>query len=434
MSTLARRAVRLVAVGVAAFGLLLGASLAVDAAPVVGTTYASSPSSTDDAWSSPWAGAGNSSANLGEARITSATAPSLARAWTRPAPYAGFYSVTIVDGIVYTTQASGNAMVPWHLVAFDARTGSRLWQLVLPLGSYYRGVSVSGSTAVLPYDGYTYPGGVVAVDLSKHRLLWARDLGQDPNGQPYTAVQPATVDSGRVVMAGGAGLSAYDLVTGKPLWTHVFSYPQTLGGYAATKGVVYVGGDGVLALDGATGRVLWQGMDGTGQPVVADGHVIVASTDAVASFPVDGCGAVTCAPEWRTLLGPHTYRGPVIGGAGDGTVFASYVDQSRSPWRSGLLRLDTETGAIQWSTPLAGIGGLVLGRAGDLVWATTQSQPSGHTRLTAYTATGQRTVPVTSLREPGGGGYPQGFAIADGSLVLSELSDGLFAFRVPGAS
>lgn len=437
MSTLVHRAVRLALVAAAASGLVIGASLSVSATPVaVPVTVSASGSSTvgtPDAWTSPRGGAGNASANLGETQISSVTAPTLTRAWTRPANYAGFYSVTIVDGVAYTTKASGNALVPWHLVAFDVRTGTRLWQLVLPLGSYYRGVTVSGRTAVLPYDGHTYPGGVIAVDLATRRVLWNTDLGFAANGMPNTVVETATVDAGRVVMGTGNGLSAFDLAKGGLLWSRDFAYPRPLFGYAAAGGVVYAGSYGVLALDGATGRVLWQGDDGIGQPVIADGHVIVPSVSAVSGYLLGGCGAANCHPQWQAPLGPGSYEGPVLGGAGNGTVFAAYVNRSESPFTSRLLRIDTSTGAVEWKVPLAGISGLVLGRAGDLVWTTTPNQAGG-TRLTAYAATGARTTPVTSFREPGDGTYPQGFAIADGSLVLSELNDGLFAFRVPAAT
>ena len=120
-----------------------------------------------DAWLSPTGGGGNAAANEGEHLLTAASAPRLTRRWQvgsddgeAPAIYAG---------VMY-------APVGQTLYARSVTTGATLWTAPLASGdSYSTGESLVGHVLLLPYASRLQRGGVSAVDVSTHRMIWSRE-------------------------------------------------------------------------------------------------------------------------------------------------------------------------------------------------------------------------------------------------------------------
>lgn len=132
--------------------------------------YATSPArTTTDAWAQGAADGANSGFNPGEHQLTTATATSLHTAWT--ADDFGFSGPVISDGAVYYVPLPYNLADATSLIVKNVDTGSPLWSLQLPLGNYGTGADVDGKF-LLPFQQAPDGAGLLAVDLSTHRVAW----------------------------------------------------------------------------------------------------------------------------------------------------------------------------------------------------------------------------------------------------------------------
>jgi outer membrane protein assembly factor BamB len=145
-------------------------------------------------------------------------------AWRGTGAGEGYSSFAVAGGKLYTLGARGNRE---YVMAFDAATGRKLWELA-------------------------------------HGSRFSNDRGDGPRGTP-------TIDGNRLFAFGASGdLSAIDLATGKPVWS--VNVIQQLGGSNITWGLsesplvladrvlVNAGGRGasVVALKKTDGSVIWK--------------------------------------------------------------------------------------------------------------------------------------------------------------------------------
>lgn len=386
-----------------------------------------------DQWASEYAGGQNTAANLGEQVITPSTAPQLARAWQVTGGSA-FVAPAIVNGVVYHAVNAGNASLPGRFVALSARTGVELWSTPLvPNAQYFRGQTIVGNIALLPFEGWHQLGGITAVDLTTRKVLWSRSRPpsvSNPGNDDGTG-GPIVVDSGRAYLSPGNDvLSAFDIKTGAVLW-QIEPPDGWPNGLAAAAGRVYTAGfaghagPGLVAYDGATGKRLWTSPGLYGIPVVVGGTVLVPSYQGVAAVSAAGCGRTTCPRLWSAGIADANPQGIVIGGADPSYLFvaATLVDNT-----SRLIRLNTSTGARQWTVHLSHPAGGVPIRAGNTVWLMINANAVRGWSVTATTATPLRTIALPSNSY----GIAGGLAAASGSLVVDVWPSTLTAYRVPG--
>jgi outer membrane protein assembly factor BamB len=425
---------------------------------LVGVSAASGASASTvpaDRWTTSSGNPGNAAIDAGETLLTQATAPHVAFRWKLGVDAGvGQHAPVIVNGVAYmttdTTYSTG-----YTLLALSVKTGATLWRLPIPnYAAPGNGMAVTGDRLLISYGwhGPTYlnkpaPGGVIAVDLSTHRMVWRSPLPPQ-NGSSGAAGQPYT--DGKQVYVTGAenAVVAFRLSDGKFLWRVAAPQsprvvPPAIDGMAVSGGQVFVvDGDGLVVFDGLTGRRLWSSPTATAPPIVANGVVFTKSIFGIEAFSAAGCSTPTCNPVWSTKIAHLPTQDFVfLRSADSSSLFLTYYNPDGSNngcYRTGymaLARLSARTGQLVWSARLGlGVGDVV--HAGSLLWAT-EFIPAGpcdypYERLIAVSATSTTApkalvqIPVPEYDTAG-----QYLAVAGGTVIF-KASATLRGARVKG--
>ncbi len=403
-------------------------AVVVGGALVAPAGVAAAATSPADVWSSEYDGAGNASFNAGATALTATTSRSVALRWTRPDAVGTNRAPSIVGDVGYEVVNSGTA-APSHFEAFSTTTGATLWSTVLPTdGSYHLGETIAGHVAVMSFDGQYHDGGVSAVDLATHRLLWS--VPQQPAGNPDWGTQirsagPVVTDGTRVFMFGGTNtVNTFRLSDGARLWT----LPATDStaqpdGIAYAGGHLFVGGgeQGVTAYDPATGREQWTA-PGVGAPVVAGGRVITASGPEFMAVAVAGCGKTRCGTLWDTVL-PGDVSYPMVGGVDGSTGYVTYTVDQR---QGRIARFSTVTGRLLWKASILPDASTPV-RGASTVWTV-----AGGTTLVGFSTTATGSTPLRSIVEPADRQEgSQTLAIAGRSVFVRTFPRQLTAYGLP---
>lgn len=190
-------------------------------------------------------------------------------------------SPLIAEQKVFVATTDDNVSLNTYICAFDFNTGKPLWK-------YRTENSVKNTIA---YEG----GIVVAQDVSCNlyalnaksgELLWKQVINL--NSYPYLP-EGLTADNGIVYAGIGAGLSAYDLKTGRTIWTNK-DWTQREGATTTltVAGDVLVSGTqwgGLYGNDIHTGKQLWEltdnGLRNRGaSPVYKEGKLWIISANS----------------------------------------------------------------------------------------------------------------------------------------------------------
>jgi outer membrane protein assembly factor BamB len=225
----------------------------------------------------------------------------------------GFAGVAVADGIAVLFHRVGNTE---RVEGMDGRSGDALWKADFPARYRPSFIDDDGPRCVpLVHSGRVYlygaQGGLYCLDLKSGRKLWQRDTfedysskrpfrGEPPEGYFGVGAAPVVAGDKLLVNVGGdtkdAGIVAFDLKTGKTVWTSTaerasYSAPvvATVDG---TQHALFVTRLSVVSLDPADGSVRFQfpfnapGPKVSGAaPLVLDGHLFVsASYEAGAVF------------------------------------------------------------------------------------------------------------------------------------------------------
>jgi outer membrane protein assembly factor BamB len=170
--------------------------------------------------------------------------------------------------------ARGVAYTGGEIAALDAKTGALLWQ-----NTDYNQAARSGIAVV---NGVIYGasvfGTMYAYSAHDGHVIWSQPLG----GEIYGGA-PAVANGIVYIGSTDHQLYAFDAATGTPVWVAPLS--GRVGTPVVANGVVYVGTEAAdaYALDAATGSVLWHasvtcGCSSGASPVVANGTVYVSTT------------------------------------------------------------------------------------------------------------------------------------------------------------
>jgi outer membrane protein assembly factor BamB len=245
----------------------------------------------------------------------------------------------VAAGMVFSMSADGDVS------AFDIRTGNMIWQAsVRPRHS--RSLNVGGGISHANGSLYaaTGLGEIICFDAKTGAIRWRQPLGVPARSGPAIGA------GGIFVSLIDSSVVGLDVNTGKTIWSHQATNPQTgvLGLPApAVSGSIVIAGFGsgdLLALSAQTGEVLWSdnlGATGTGlsqlsaivgMPVIDQGRVFVGSLGGIV-LSLD-------LPTGRRLWEKDFATDQTSWVAGD-WVFQLSTDQQ-------LAALSADSGQVKW--------------------------------------------------------------------------------------
>ena len=335
----------------------------------------------------------------------------------------GFSGPVVADGrVILFHRVSDREVVE----AFDARTGTSLWQYTYPT-SYRDDFGFDEGPRAVPVvsDGTVYTfgaqGQLHAVELETGRRIWSQDtMGRFgvPKGF-FGASGSPLVEDGRVIANIGGredGIVAFDAGTGDVLWTATedgASYSSAVG--ATISGIryaIFLTRNGLVGLDPATGDVRfnqrWRSRSASSvnaaSPLVVDDLIFVSAEYG------PGAGVLRWDGEqlrelWSSndVLSNHyatsVYR--------DGYLYGYHGRQEFGP---SLRAVELTTGNVGWSVEQFRAGSVVL--AGDHVLILREG---GELILADASPDAFRPIARAQLLPPTVRAYP---ALADGFLYV----------------
>lgn len=359
--------------------------LSAESSAETDATLASMPVVLPDAAANPeWSQPGGNSAKLiGHVALAAAPtevwsttiAGSTSRARLAAAP-------VVADGKLYVIDADA------RVIAFNAKTGARLWQTAMPSEGNGRslfggGVSVLGDRLFVT----TGVGDVAALDAANGAVVWKKHPGGPLRGSP-------TLANGHLyVMSQDNQIFALDQLTGETHWNDAGTVQSTgvfgVAAPAAAQGTVIAGfSSGELtAYRYENGRDLWG--DALSRTNISTSVAALTDIDA---DPVIDRGRVFAIGQGGRMASYELVSGQRlweinVAGISTPTVVGEWVfvatDEAKLlciaratgkiRWISQLKRWQDEKdkkGAVRWTGPIAAGGRLILvSTDGDLVYA-----------------------------------------------------------------
>jgi outer membrane protein assembly factor BamB len=251
----------------------------------------------------------------------------------------------------------GSSSPEGAVYALDARTGAKVWRFQTRIeydSDVGAGPTISGPGVNGFADGVVYVAGksrvLYALNLRTGALIWSFDFAADMPTVTDPARSTAALVGRTLVVGSGAGVYAFDAVTGAKLWhtgtIEVVSSPAIVGP-AGSRIVVFGDRDGMIqALNLATGQVVWTYATGANiyaSPAIANGRIyMTAATGFVYAFAVGGpAGGVPdttiTSPTPNAVL-PNTGSVSLAGGATDDVgvaqVLLAVKDRNTGHWWS----------------------------------------------------------------------------------------------------
>ncbi len=274
--------------------------------------------------------------------------------WRVALPARGVSSPVVVGGKVYLTCSSGANDDRLHTLAYDAKTGEKLWQ---------RQISATGGTNCHPMTCMAAPtpvadatgvyalfatGDVVAFNADGS-LRWYRSLvGDYPTITNQVGMASSVVLAAGMLMipmdnAGESFLAALDVKTGKNVWKTErereinWVTPIVRVNGTATE-VLFPGRAGLTAYDAATGKKLWNQKAVGGDipsPSFVDGILYSPSRGGTVALKPDGTMLTELwkAPKLNGgMSSPLVYRGAVYAASSAGVVNAADLKTGKALW------------------------------------------------------------------------------------------------------
>jgi outer membrane protein assembly factor BamB len=146
-----------------------------------------------------------------------------------------------------------------RLLALDPATGKTAWSLPAKGGA----VAVASDDRTIVAQ--LAPNEISAIDVASHRVLWHRPLPKKA-GDGTDGLDAGEINSSKgtrtLTLVGGSVLAAYDVATGKPLWTRPKTYVTEEHRTPVIGKILWVSGDGSSeGRDLRTGRIVWTNPD-----------------------------------------------------------------------------------------------------------------------------------------------------------------------------
>ena len=183
---------------------------------------------------------------------------------------AGFSTVSVVNGVVYTMGNKGESEA---MIALDVGTGEKIWSTPIGWASHAGGGDGPRSTPTVS-GGAVYGlganGDLACVDAGSGKVRWRKDILQEFKGQnlAYGICESVLIDENRLICTPGgdaATLVALEPQTGNVIWKSVVP-EKDRAGYASPI-VTEVGGvrqyvqltaAGIVGVRADNGDFLWR--------------------------------------------------------------------------------------------------------------------------------------------------------------------------------
>ncbi len=337
---------------------------------------------------------GNTIVIVGNDRVTALDAGTLKQKWSVGVPYGWYTDPVIAGDAVYfgftgqregTTEWTLGTELPNQLVSLSLADGSENWRI---------DGAGSAPTAPLVVNGTIYAVGSTpdayrlgAFDVADGHTLWtaepfaSKKTGGYPKVSPYIWMALAYGD-GLIVTNQLHALSAYDAGTGKNVWTHDVTDPDSVAAPLVADGAVvatigHQSGDAdkpgsaeVVSLDLHTGQEWW-----TQDPVSGNMWGLVSATQSgsnlvTTQFRADDkdkwltvsidsqSGEQTwSAPSWDAAVdpGPNFWQGVDAAVSAGQQVFTLGVASDRgNQARTLVTARDIVTGDVDWTAVVDG--------------------------------------------------------------------------------
>ncbi|HEU4688425.1 MAG TPA: PQQ-binding-like beta-propeller repeat protein [Vicinamibacterales bacterium] len=287
----------------------------------------------------------------------------------------GYATPLVVGETVYVfTRRDGNEVI----AALDAATGVERWRSAYPLPYAPSSPTVahgSGPKATpLFHEGKLFTVGITGIvsafDARSGTRLWQTDA---PAEMPFysAAASPVGVPGLVIAHPGNYGpLTAFDVNTGAVKWTAGaggFFMSPLIVSLAGTEQVVSVTQDGVIGVSPGDGAVLWRypwpggGMGGTMPIAYRDTIIVSASRNGVTALrPIKRDAGWEVETVWQTTDVSMYLSNPVV--VGD----ALYGLSQRSSGE--YFALDAQSGRVLWLGPPRQATNTAVVKAGDLLF------------------------------------------------------------------
>lgn len=369
-------------------------------------------------------------------------------AWKVEGVGAGYSSVAVADGKIYTlgtfAKEDGSGAAE-HLVALDASNGKRIWATPIGDADHSNGTPTVDGDRVYCVG---LNGDLACLKTDSGEIVWKKNFGQDFGGQMMSGwgySESPLVDGDRLICTPGAKdamLAALDKMTGEVIWKSPL--PDDIGdrggdgaGYssivvsegAKVRQFVQLVGRGVIGVAASDGKPLWSynkianGTANIPTPIVKGDYVFCSSGyntgAALLKLKKNGSGVEVeekyfLPPDemqnhhgGMILVGNHIYCG---NGHNEGYPLCIEMLTHKVAWRPGR-------GPGAESAAIACADGKLYFRYQDGVIALIEANPK------KYVVKGKFSIGAER-----GPSWPQP-VVADGKLLLRD-QDVLFCYDV----
>jgi len=355
--------------------------------------------------------------------------------WTAEGIGHGFSTVSIADGMIYTT---GNIEDDTVITALDLDGGS-LWRASNGR-AWHRPHGGTRGTPTIDGDRLYHEsalGDVVCLEAETGKKIWGLNILEKFHSKNITwaLAESVLIDGDRVICCPGGPetcMVALDKRTGRVVWTA----PSTgdLAGYASPVLVEYQGlrmiltmtSRAVIGVNADTGALLWRfprtvpWKETIFTPLFHEGHVFISTAHRTGSvklkLSVDGDQA-SVKEVWQTDELDNQHGGVMLV---DGYLYGSCHTSNAAKW----VCLDWKTGRTMWVDRAVGRGSLTC--ADGMLYLLSQKSKVG---LLQPSPDGCRLVSQFRL-PPGGEGPSWAHPVVCGGRLYIRHGNRLYAYDV----
>jgi outer membrane protein assembly factor BamB len=271
--------------------------------------------------------------------------------WRAELPGRGLSSPVVAGGRLYLTACTGPEEERLHVLAFDPRTGRRLWERrFAATGSTQRNNKTCMAAPTPVADaGRLFAlfatGDLAALDRDGN-LLWYRSLcGDYPTIGNNVGMAASPVLRGDLLFVpmenvGESFVAALDAVTGVNRWRHARSQkinwttPLVLEAGGRPQ-VLFQSPDELTSYDPSTGRILWrhEGKLASIPSPVAGGGLVLAPGGPLTALRPDGSRLWGSDPLQSGTASPSFYKGRIYAVNSAGIVACAHAKDGAVIWR-----------------------------------------------------------------------------------------------------